>query len=87
MDWTIKIEEKAKKELKKLGHQAHEKIINFLKRVKRLSDPRQMGGALSGELKGLWKYRVGDYRIVCNIQDSELIVLVIHTGHRKDVYK
>lgn len=50
-------------------------------------NPRQFGKALVGNLKGLWRYRYGDYRIIVHIQDNELIILALEVGHRKDIYK
>ncbi|MDD5267428.1 MAG: type II toxin-antitoxin system RelE/ParE family toxin [Methylococcales bacterium] len=52
-----------------------------------LDNPRAIGKALQGNLKGLWRYRVGDYCLVCQIFNSELIVMVLEIGHRKDIYK
>ena len=87
MSWDYKFTERALKQLKKRGHQAQKRIIDFLDtNVANAADPRQHGRALSGELHGLWRYRVGDYRIVSQIQDEVLIVLVIRVGHRKNIY-
>ena len=51
------------------------------------ADPRRFGRELKAELAGLWRYRVGDYRLICQIRDQELIVLVVTVGHRKDIYE
>ena len=88
MNWIYRFDERALKELKKLGHQAQREIIGYLdERVAGSSDPRRFGKGLKADLAGLWRYRVGDYRILCQIQDNELLVLVVGIGHRKDVYK
>jgi mRNA interferase RelE/StbE len=50
-------------------------------------DPRDLGTALTGDFKGCWRYRVGDYRIICSLEDQELIVLVLEIGHRREVYR
>jgi mRNA interferase RelE/StbE len=56
-------------------------------RVVTSNDPRQLGAALTGNLKGLWRYRIGDYRIICRIEDRALIVVVVIVGHRRDIYE
>lgn len=87
MSWDYKFTERSLKQLKKLGRPAQKRIIEFLDiNVANAADPRQHGRALAAELHGLWRYRVGDYRIVCQIQDEILIVLVVRVGHRKNVY-
>jgi mRNA interferase RelE/StbE len=75
------------KELKKLGHQAQRDILACLdERVAGDADPRRFGKGLKADLAGLWRYRFGDYRILCQIKDRELLVLVVAVGHRRDVY-
>jgi mRNA interferase RelE/StbE len=64
------------------------RITRFLReRVAALDDPRQIGDALTGNLKGLWKYRVGDYRIIARIEHEAVQVLVVRIGHRRQVYR
>jgi mRNA interferase RelE/StbE len=89
MTWQIEFDPAAEKELKKLDKQVALRIIKFLKeRVLTTENPRSLGEALRGSKLGeLWKYRVGDFRIVCEIIDSKLIILIIKIGDRKDVYK
>ena len=87
MTWKIEFDAEVEKELRKLGHTAQKKIITFLKEKIILSDnPRLLGKPLSGDLTGVWRYRVGDYRILAQLEDKNFIVLVIHVGHRKNVY-
>ena len=87
MPWVYKFEERALKELKKIDRQAQKEIVGYLdKRVAGNSDPRRFGKALRANLAGLWRYRVGDYRIVCQLQDRQLVVLIVSWGHRKNVY-
>jgi mRNA interferase RelE/StbE len=62
-------------------------IISFLEKLSAQSYPRQNGKVLKGKLREYWRYRVGDYRIICKIQDSELVVLILRIAHRKDVYE
>jgi len=86
--WRIKLTETAKKQLAKLDKTAAKRITAFLReRLGQLDNPRHLGKALTGPLGGYWRYRVGDYRIVCEIQDKEFIILVIEVGNRKDVYR
>lgn len=87
--WTIEFTDAARKDIKKLGHAEAKRIRNFLRdRVAASSNPRQLGTALTGsQLGGLWRYRVGDYRIICELQDNRLVVLVIEIGHRREVYR
>lgn len=85
MNWVYRFDERALKELKKLGHQAQRDILTYLD--EQIADPRRFGKGLKADLAGLWRYRVGDYRILCQIKDPEWLVLVVAVGHRKDVYK
>jgi mRNA interferase RelE/StbE len=86
--WTIKLSDEAKRELSKLDKSVQKRILSFLqKRIQATGNPRSSGKALQGKLSGLWRYRVGDYRLLCRIEDDALIVLVISIGHRKEIYR
>ncbi|WP_367874163.1 type II toxin-antitoxin system RelE/ParE family toxin [Luteolibacter sp. Populi] len=75
------------KELKKLGPQAQRLIVNYFdERLVEGADPRSVGKALKGPLAGLWRYRIADYRAICSVHDSQLVILVLKVGHRRDVY-
>ena len=88
MNWTIEIDEKAKDELLKLDREARKRIIKFIdERLLKLDDPRKLGESLKGNLSGFWRYRVGDYRLICDIEDSKVNILVIGIGHRRNIYK
>lgn len=89
MAWSIEFEKEAEKELKKLDKQISRRIVKFLRtRVAVAENPRALGQALKGSALGdYWKFRVGDYRIVADIQDAKLIVLVIRVGNRREVYR
>ena len=88
MAWTIEITRTAEKQIKKLDRVAQALIVRFLReRLKPADDPRQWGKPLHGEKRGLWRYRVGDYRLICDIQDERITVLVLEVGHRTDVYR
>jgi len=87
--WTIKVEDSAAKELKKMEKTTARRILKFLdKRVSILENPRSIGEPLKGpKLGNFWKYAVGDYRIICDIQDTVLLILVLRIGHRRQVYR
>lgn len=89
MAWLIEFEEASKKDLAKLDKQMARRITAFLReRVAVLDDPRSIGEALKGSKLGdFWKYRVGDYRIIANIEDDVLRVLVVKVGNRREVYR
>jgi mRNA interferase RelE/StbE len=84
--WTIEYSAKAVKELKKIDKKAASTIIDYLNDIARQEDPRSKGKALKGDKRQYWRYRVGNYRILCSIEDEELVILATHLGHRKDVY-
>jgi mRNA interferase RelE/StbE len=87
MSWVYRFDQRALKELKKLGKQARREIVAYLdERVAGDADPRRFGKGLKADLAGLWRYRVGDFRILCQIVDGELLVLVVAVGHRRDIY-
>ncbi|WP_444622796.1 MULTISPECIES: type II toxin-antitoxin system RelE family toxin [unclassified Halomonas] len=87
LGWQIELTGAAQKQLKKLGHAEAKRIRDYLReRVQPLEDPRQLGKPLQGQLGELWRYRVGDYRLIAQIEDQRVCVLVVRIGHRKDVY-
>jgi mRNA interferase RelE/StbE len=87
--WQIKFDDASIKDLAKLDKPVARRITTFLReRVALLDDPRSIGEALKGSKLGeLWKYRVGDYRIISSIEDGALLILVVRIGNRKDVYR
>lgn len=86
MVWTIEVSDTAKKQLAKLGRAEAKRITRFLgERLAVQPDPRQLGDALTGPLSGTWRYRVGDFRIICRIQNDRLVVLVVQIGHLGEV--
>jgi mRNA interferase RelE/StbE len=86
--WTIEVSALADRQLDKLDSPIARRIEKFLhERVAKLEDPRSIGEALRGSRLGeFWKYRVGDWRIICEIQDKKLIILALQIGHRREVY-
>ena len=88
MAWTIDYTQTARKQLRKIDQQTARRIVDFMdERVATRKSPRSTGKALTGPALGTyWRYRVGDYRILCDIQDGALRVLVIEVGNRREVY-
>jgi mRNA interferase RelE/StbE len=85
--WRIEVTDTAKKQLAKLDHQVQSEIVGYLReRIQTDEDPRRFGAPLKKELAGRWKYRVGAYRLICEIQDEKVLVLVLMVGHRSKVY-
>lgn len=85
--WALRYSKRAVKQLSKLDEHQHKMIRRWLEaNIDGCEDPRAHGHALSHELSGLWRYRVGKYRVICEIHDDELVVLAVEVGHRRDVY-
>ncbi|MDZ7662781.1 type II toxin-antitoxin system RelE/ParE family toxin [Thiohalophilus sp.] len=88
MTWRIKYARSVQKSVKKLNPRVRQRLRDYLEnRIAQLADPRQIGKPLKGHHSELWRYRVGDYRIICEIQDNSLVVLVVRIGHRKEIYR
>jgi mRNA interferase RelE/StbE len=89
MAYAVELSAEVERELEKLDAQHARRILKFLhQRVAKLDDPRAVGEALHGSRFGeFWKYRVGDYRLICKIEDDRLVVLVLRAGHRKEIYR
>ena len=88
MAWNVDFNETAKHQLTKLDRQWQSAILDYLEdRIATLDNPRSRGKPLVGDQKGLWRYRVGDYRILCELRDNELVVLVVTIGHRRQIYR
>jgi len=89
MAYRVEFSESAERELGKLDPQQAKRILKFLSgRVAKLDDPRNIGEALHGSRFGeFWKYRVGQYRLICKLEDDRLLVLVLRIGHRKEIYR
>jgi mRNA interferase RelE/StbE len=86
--WTIEITRSAEKQIKKPDRAAQASIVGFLReRLEPSENPRKWGKPLHGEERGLWRYRVGDYRLICDMQDEKITVLVLEVDNRKDVYR
>ena len=89
MAWSVEYCAAADKDIAKLDRHVAQRIIKFMgRRVAQLADPRSIGEALTGSTLGnYWKYRVGDYRIIADIQDARICVQVVRVGNRREVYR
>jgi mRNA interferase RelE/StbE len=89
MAWEVRLSDRARKDLKKLDRQVATRVLRFFyERIKGENDPRSIGTALEGsELGEFWRYRIGDWRAVCRIEDETVTVLVLTVEHRSQVYK
>jgi mRNA interferase RelE/StbE len=88
LTWTIEYDPRVEKDLRKLDRAVQKEILDYLDtRIAFAENPRVFGKPLRHALKGLWRYRIGDYRIICEIQDERLVVLVVAVGHRSSVYE
>ncbi len=87
MQYKVIFTERAKKQLKKLDKHIAALIIGWLeKNIQNCENPRLHGKGLVENKSGQWRYRIGDYRVICEIQDKEIIVLVLEVGHRREIY-
>ncbi|MFW5836926.1 MAG: type II toxin-antitoxin system RelE family toxin [Desulfovibrionaceae bacterium] len=87
MAWRIEFAESAAKSLSRLDHEVKQRVLRFLRtRIAPSENPRDFGGPLRKSLAGFWKYRVGDYRIVADIEDEKVLIVVLRIGHRRRVY-
>lgn len=86
MGWSVEFDSATQKQLRKIDRVWQQRIVAYLEAAVELPDPRLRGKPLRSRLSGLWSYRVGDYRVICQLQDDVLIVRVIKVGHRSAVY-
>jgi len=86
--WKVEFLESAGRSLAKLDREDQRRILKFVReRLEGDDNPRRIGKPMQGNHAGRWRYRVGDYRLVCNIEDGKLLVLVLAVGHRSGVYR
>jgi mRNA interferase RelE/StbE len=87
LTWKIEFDDRARRELRKLDPEIQQQILKYLrKRIVEGGDPRAFGKHLRQNLAGLWRYRVGDYRLICRFEDARVVVLVLKVGHRREIY-
>ncbi len=88
MAWTVEVAHFAERQLRKLDRPVRDRILDYLhERIEGCKNPRHFGEPLKGGKAGLWRYRVGDYRIICELRDDVLVVLALAVGHRREVYR
>jgi mRNA interferase RelE/StbE len=86
--WRVEFHPAAVRDLRKLGVDGERRVLRYMReRIVCSEDPRRFGNALTGDRKGLWRYRVGNYRIVAAIEEGRFVVLVVTVGHRREVYR
>lgn len=83
--WHIKWDDRSRKELRSLDTPIQNKILKYL-RERVMNNPRSFGRELVGNKAGLWRYRIEDYRLICQLKNDQLVVLVVAVGHRKEIY-
>nr|VFK80155.1 MAG: mRNA interferase RelE/StbE [Candidatus Kentron sp. SD] len=87
MVWEIRYTDAALKQLRGMDGLAARRILDYMDhRIARSANPRAFGKALSGFV-GLWRYRIGNYRVICRIQEDKCLIIAVHIGHRKEVYR
>ena len=88
MKYSVKTTARFNKEFKKLDKYTQKMIKSWIiKNLVNTEDPRQHGKGLTANRSGQWRYRIGDYRLICDVQDEKLIILALSVGHRKEIYK
>lgn len=88
MTWTVEWDDRARRELRRLDCQIQREILRYFReRIINEESLRRFGKSLRHGLQGLWRYRVGGYRVICKIEDHRLVVLVLAVGHRSTVYR
>ncbi len=86
MSWKVEFDKSAFKELSKLNKNIQHKISSEIEKISQLENPKSYGKGLKGRFLGLWRYRIGDYRIICEIDGALITIIVIKIAHRKEVY-
>lgn len=88
MAWTVEIADVAERQLRRLDRREQRRILDWLDdRIEGCKNPRHFGKPLKGGLVGFWRYRIGNYRVLCEIQDERAVVLALTIGHRREVYR
>ena len=86
--FRVILSDQARKQLKKMDRHVSSLILGWIrKNLEGCDNPRSLGKALTADKAGAWRYRVGDYRIICEIHDNEVVILVLSVGHRREVYR
>ena len=86
--FRVILSDQARKQLKKMDRHVSSLILGWIrKNLEGCDNPRSLGKALTADKAGAWRYRVGDYRIICEIHDNEVVILVLSVGHRREAYR
>lgn len=86
MGYSLEYQETALRQLRKLDRPVARRIVDYLDEVAALDNPRDRGKGLTGDRAGIWRYRIGDHRVLCELLDEELVILALEVGHRRGVY-
>lgn len=87
MAWNVEFTRTAEKQLKKLDKKWQRGILDYLENeIAMLPDPKKRGKELVGDKAGFWRYRIGDYRVICDVRENQFVILAVTIGHRKEVY-
>ncbi|NLJ71143.1 MAG: type II toxin-antitoxin system RelE/ParE family toxin [Clostridiaceae bacterium] len=87
MAWKIEFSPRAFKAFNKIDKSSAIRILAKLEEISNLKDPKETGSPLTGILSGLWRYRIGDYRVICSIEYETIVIFVVDIGHRRDIYR
>jgi mRNA interferase RelE/StbE len=87
MEWRVELTPEAERQVAALGAGERRQVLKFLQKLRSRADSQMLGRPLSGGLRGLWRYRVGDYRLICELRRKVLTVVVVRLGHRSDIYR
>ena len=86
--WRVEWDDRARRELRRLDRSVQRTILRYISdRIQAPEDPRRSGRALHHPLGGLWRYRIGDYRVICKFEEAKLVVLILGVAHRRDIYR
>jgi len=85
--WSLEVSDEARRQLRKLDRSQADRITRVMTSIACLDDPRARGIAMTGQYSGYWRFRVGDYRVICKIEDGRMTIHVVAIGHRREVYR
>ena len=88
MSYHVSFTKEVIKEIKKLDKYTQRMVTSWIrKNLEGIDDPRRIGKALTGNKRGYWRYRIGDYRLICTIEDEKVVIIALNIGHRREIYK
>ncbi|WP_198022309.1 type II toxin-antitoxin system RelE family toxin [Candidatus Odyssella acanthamoebae] len=85
-NWTLIFSPKVEREFKKLDRPIQGRLFSFFDKLVQEPDPKVHGKPLKGQLSSFWSYRIGDYRVICRLEEDKMTIVALKVGHRKDVY-